>query len=173
MQEKGNVQARRVRRSSGSSKRALAGSEESIAVPSSALYHSPPPGSKNYVTPEGFKRIEEELQALRRVERPRIVEIVSWAAGNGDRSENGDYIYGKKRLREIDRRIRYLTKRHESAHVVDPALQKNHTQVFFGATVTYIDHHGAERTVTIVGIDEADTDKGLVSWVSQIGRAHV
>ncbi len=130
-----------------------------------------PAGSKNYIRPQGFKALASELQELRRVERPKVVEIVSWAAGNGDRSENGDYIYGKKRLREIDRRIRYLTKRHESAHVVDPALQKNHTQVFFGATVTYIDHHGAERTVTIVGIDEADTDKGLVSWVSPVARA--
>ena len=130
-----------------------------------------PAGSKNYIRPQGFKDLETELHQLRRVERPKVVEIVSWAAGNGDRSENCDYIYGKKRLREIDRRIRYLTKRHESAHVVDPALQKNHAQVFFGATVTYIDHHDAERTITIVGVDEADTDAGLVSWVSPVARA--
>ncbi len=130
-----------------------------------------PAGSKNYIRPSGFKKLEEELHHLRRVERPRVVEIVSWAAGNGDRSENGDYIYGKKRLREIDRRIRYLTKRHESAHVVDPALQKNRGQVFFGATVTYIDHHDAERRITIVGIDEADSGHGLVSWVSPVAKA--
>ncbi len=130
-----------------------------------------PTGTKNYIRPRGFARLEEELHQLSRVERPKVVEIVSWAAGNGDRSENGDYIYGKKRLREIDRRIRYLIKRHESAHVVDPALQKNHAQVFFGATVTYIDHHDAERTITIVGVDEADTDNGLVSWVSPVARA--
>ena len=132
---------------------------------------NPIPGGKNYVTPEGFKKLEEELAQLSRVERPKIVEIVSWAAGNGDRSENGDYIYGKKRLREIDRRIRYLIKRHESAEVVDPARQKNHDQVFFGATVTYADKDGAENTIRIVGIDEADLEAGLVSWVSPIARA--
>jgi transcription elongation factor GreB len=132
---------------------------------------SPIPGGKNYVTPEGFKRIEDELQTLSRVERPKIVEIVSWAAGNGDRSENGDYIYGKKRLREIDRRIRYLTKRHESAEVVDPALQKNRAQVFFGATVTYAGTDDVEHTIKIVGVDEADLDTGKVSWISPIARA--
>ncbi len=129
------------------------------------------PGGKNYVTQEGYRRIEEELHNLRRVERPNIVEIVSWAAGNGDRSENGDYIYGKKRLREIDRRIRYLIKRHESAEVVDPTLQKNHDQVFFGATVTYADQDDNEHTVKIVGIDEADLDTGKVSWISPIAKA--
>ena len=129
------------------------------------------PGGKNYVTPEGFQKLQDELLTLRRVERPKVVEIVSWAAGNGDRSENGDYIYGKKRLREIDRRIRYLTKRHESAEVVDPALQKNHKQVFFGATVTYADPAGEERTIRIVGVDQADLTAGLVSWVSPIARA--
>ncbi len=132
---------------------------------------APPPGGKNYVTPEGFKRLEDELHNLSRVERPKIVEIVSWAAGNGDRSENGDYIYGKKRLREIDRRIRYLIKRHETAEVVDPARQKNRAQVFFGAAVTYAGDDGEEKTVRIVGIDEADTSAGLVSWVSPIARA--
>jgi transcription elongation factor GreB len=129
------------------------------------------PTGKNYVTPAGFRKLEEELHNLSRIERPKVVEIVSWAAGNGDRSENGDYIYGKKRLREIDRRIRYLMKRHESAQVVDPALQKNHDQVFFGATVTYADAKGAEHTVKIVGVDEADLDKGLVSWISPIAKA--
>ncbi|MBY0510686.1 MAG: transcription elongation factor GreB [Rhodospirillaceae bacterium] len=132
---------------------------------------SPIPGGKNYVTPEGFKRIEDELQTLSRVERPKIVEIVSWAAGNGDRSENGDYIYGKKRLREIDRRIRYLTKRHESAEVVDPTQQKNRAQVFFGATVTYAGADDVEHTIKIVGVDEADLDAGKVSWISPIARA--
>jgi transcription elongation factor GreB len=130
-----------------------------------------PAGLKNYMTPRGFKLLEDELQQLRRVERPKVVEVVSWAAGNGDRSENGDYIYGKRRLREIDRRIRYLIKRHESATVVDPAQQKNRDQVFFGATVTYADPKGDEKTVTIVGFDEADTDANLVSWVSPIAKA--
>ncbi len=128
-------------------------------------------GLKNYVTPEGFEKLRDELNHLARVERPKVVEVVSWAAGNGDRSENGDYIYGKKRLREIDRRLRYLTKRVESATVVDPKLQKNREQVFFGATVTYVDHHGAEKTVRIVGIDEANLELGMVSWVSPIAKA--
>jgi transcription elongation factor GreB len=140
--------------------------DDALDPPDNAL-----PGGKNYVTPEGFKKLQDELLHLRRVERPKVVEIVSWAAGNGDRSENGDYIYGKKRLREIDRRIRYLTKRHESAEVVDPALQKNRKQVFFGATVTYADGDGVENTVRIVGVDEADLNAGLVSWISPIARA--
>ena len=130
-----------------------------------------PAGTKNYMTPQGFQQISDELRQLTRVDRPKIVEIVSWAAGNGDRSENGDYIYGKRKLREIDRRIRYLTKRHESAEVVDPLQQKNHDQVFFGATVTYLDPHDAEKTVTIVGIDEARLGEGRVSWVAPIARA--
>src|SRR5438309_6099950 len=113
-----------------------------------------PEGSRNYMTPGGFARLKAELSALVDQERPSVVAIVSWAAGNGDRSENGDYIYGKKRLREIDRRIRYLTKRIESAEVVNPALQKNLTRVFFGATVTYTQSDGNTKTVTIVGIDE-------------------
>ena len=132
---------------------------------------SPLPGGKNYVTPEGWKALHDELLNLRRVERPKVVEIVSWATGNGDRSENGDYIYGKKRLREIDRRIRYLTKRSDSAEVVDPARQKNHAQVFFGATVTYAGLDDTEHTVRIVGIDQANLDAGLISWVSPIARA--
>ena len=127
--------------------------------------------AKNYMRPQSFRALEKELHDLLRVERPKVVEIVSWAAGNGDRSENGDYIYGKKRLREIDRRVRFLTKRLEGATVVDPALQKNRAQVFFGATVTYIDHHDAERTITIVGVDEADMTKDLVSWISPVAKA--
>jgi len=130
-----------------------------------------PPGTKNYITPAGLARLQDELRQLRTVERPKVVEVVSWAAGNGDRSENGDYIYGKKRLREIDRRIRFLMKRLEIAEVVDPTQQKNRNRVFFGATVTYVDGRDRERTVRIVGIDEADLAKGAVSWVSPIARA--
>ena len=130
-----------------------------------------PAGTKNYMTPDGHRRMQDELHHLLRIERPKVVEIVSWAAGNGDRSENGDYLYGKRRLREIDRRARFLSKRLEIAEVVDPGRQKNRDRVFFGATVTYEDQHGAERTVTIVGIDEADADHGRVSWVSPIARA--
>src|SRR5437016_4235825 len=130
-----------------------------------------PAGVKNYMTPEGHRRLQDELRQLLRDERPKVVEVVSWAAGNGDRSENGDYLYGKKRLREIDRRIRFLSKRLESAEVVDPARQTRRDQVFFGATVTYADRNGAEKTVTIVGIDEADLDQGQVSWIAPIARA--
>jgi len=130
-----------------------------------------PAGVKNYMTPEGHRRMQEELRHLLREERPKTVEVVSWAAGNGDRSENGDYIYGKKRLREIDRRIRFLTKRLEIAEIVDPRRQTRRDQVFFGASVTYADPRGAEKTVTIVGIDEADLDRGQVSWISPIARA--
>jgi len=132
----------------------------------------PLPGhAKNYVTPGGQAALQAEVMQLRQHERPKVVEIVTWAASNGDRSENADYHYAKKRLREIDRRIRFLTKRLEIAQVVDPAQQKNRDQVFFGATVTYEDFRGAERTVTIVGIDEADLDQGQVSWISPIARA--
>jgi transcription elongation factor GreB len=130
-----------------------------------------PVGFKNYMTPQGHRRLQEELRKLLRVERPKVVDVVSWAAGNGDRSENGDYIYGKRRLREIDRRIRFLSKRLEIAQVVDPGQQKNLDQVFFGATVTYSHERGTERTITIVGVDEADLDRGQVSWVSPIARA--
>jgi transcription elongation factor GreB len=130
-----------------------------------------PAGSKNYVTPEGYARLRAELQDLIGNERPKIVEIVSWAAGNGDRSENGDYIYGKRRLREIDRRIRFLTKRLEHTQIVDPAQQTKPDQVFFGATVTYADDKGTEHTITIVGIDEADLADAKVSWISPIARA--
>ena len=130
-----------------------------------------PTGVKNYMTPEGHRHMLQELRRLTREERPKVVEVVAWAAGNGDRSENGDYIYGKKRLREIDGRIRFLSKRLESAEVVDPRQQKNRDQVFFGASVTYADRRGTEKTVTIVGIDEADLDRGQVSWISPIARA--
>jgi transcription elongation factor GreB len=115
--------------------------------------------------------LQDELRRLIREERPKTVEIVSWAAGNGDRSENGDYIYGKKKLREIDRRIRFLTKRLESAEIVDPAQQTRRDQVFFGATVTYAGSDGAEKTITIVGVDEVDPERGRVSWISPIARA--
>ena len=130
-----------------------------------------PAGIKNYMTPAGHRRMQDELRHLLRDERPKVVEVVAWAAGNGDRSENGDYIYGKKRLREIDRRIRFLTKRLESAEVVDPSRQTRRDQVFFGATVTYADARDQERTVRIVGIDEARLDHGEVSWISPIARA--
>ncbi|MBX9936898.1 MAG: transcription elongation factor GreB [Burkholderiaceae bacterium] len=130
-----------------------------------------PAGSKNYITPVGYARLKTELLALIDTERPRIVEIVHWAASNGDRSENGDYLYGKKRLREIDRRIRFLTQRLELAEVVDPAVHLGNSQVFFGATVTYVDDVDCERTVTILGIDEADSAQGQISWVSPVARA--
>jgi transcription elongation factor GreB len=130
-----------------------------------------PGGGKNYMTPQGFARLRGELLQLMDEERPKVVEAVHWAAKNGDRSENGDYIYGKKRLREIDRRIRFLTKRLEIAEVTDPAVHHGQDQVFFGATVTYAEESGQERTVTILGIDEADSAQGQVSWISPIARA--
>ena len=130
-----------------------------------------PAGTKNYLTPAGYARLRAELLALLDVERPKVVEVVSWAAKNGDRSENGDYLYGKKRLREIDRRIRFLTRRLDIAEVADPALHHGGDQVFFGATVTYANPRGEERTVTIKGVDEADSLNGEVSWVSPIARA--
>jgi len=129
-----------------------------------------PSGARNYMTPGGYARLRAELFSLIDDERPKVVEIVHWAASNGDRSENGDYLYGKKRLREIDRRIRFLTKRLEIAEVVDPAVHHGSDQVFFGATVTYAEASGTERTVTILGIDEADSLQGQVSWVSPIAR---
>lgn len=131
-----------------------------------------PAGGKNYITPQGYARLRGELLQLIDDERPKVVEVVHWAASNGDRSENGDYLYGKKRLREIDRRIRFLTKRLEIAEVTDPSLHHGHDQVFFGATVTYAEEDtGVERTVTILGIDEADSAHGQVSWISPIARA--
>jgi transcription elongation factor GreB len=130
-----------------------------------------PAGGKNYITPQGYARLRAELLQLMDEERPKVVEAVHWAARNGDRSENGDYIYGKKRLREIDRRIRFLTKRLEIAEVTDPCLHHGRDQVFFGATVTYADEAGQERTVTILGIDEAQSSLGQVSWISPVARA--
>jgi transcription elongation factor GreB len=129
-----------------------------------------PPGGKNYITPPGYKRLRDELLQLIDVDRPQVVEVVHWAASNGDRSENGDYLYGKKRLREIDRRIRFLTRRLEIAVVTEPSLHHGNDQVFFGATVRYVDDLDEQRTVTIVGIDEADSSAGQVSWVSPIAR---
>jgi transcription elongation factor GreB len=130
-----------------------------------------PVGGKNYVTPAGYARLRAELLELMDTERPKVVEAVHWAAKNGDRSENGDYLYGKKRLREIDRRIRFLTKRLEIAEITNPAVHHGQEQVFFGATVTYLEPGGTERTVTILGIDEADSTQGQVSWISPIARA--
>ena len=130
-----------------------------------------PAGSKNYITPAGYARLRAELIALIDDERPKMVETVSWAAKNGDRSENGDYLYGKKRLREIDRRIRFLTKRLALAEVADPSLHHGGDQIFFGATVTYANGQGEERTITIIGVDEADNLQGQVSWISPIARA--
>ncbi|MBP6901181.1 MAG: transcription elongation factor GreB [Burkholderiaceae bacterium] len=130
-----------------------------------------PAGSKNYMTPQGYQRLRAELLQLIDDERPKMVETVSWAAKNGDRSENGDYLYGKKRLREIDRRIRFLTKRLDIAEVADPSAHHGSDQVFFGATVTYANGRGEQRTITIKGIDEADALAGEVSWIAPIARA--
>ncbi|MDZ5457689.1 transcription elongation factor GreB [Azohydromonas lata] len=130
-----------------------------------------PAGGRNYMTPQGYARLRAELLQLIDEERPKTVEVVSWAAKNGDRSENGDYLYGKKRLREIDRRIRFLTKRLDVAEVADPSAHHGSDQVFFGATVTYADAQGAEHTITIKGIDEVDNLKGEVSWIAPIARA--
>lgn len=130
-----------------------------------------PPGAKNYITPQGYARLRDELIELIDVERPKVVEAVHWAAKNGDRSENGDYIYGKKRLREIDRRIRFLSKRLEIAEITDPAIHAGGDRIFFGATVRYADEAGEVRTVTILGIDEADSAQAQVSWVSPVARA--
>ena len=130
-----------------------------------------PSGTRNYMTRRGHAALRAEFEHLVKVERPAMVQVVSWAAGNGDRSENGDYIYGKKRLREIDRRIRFLTKRLESAVIVDPAEQQNREQVFFAATVTVCDADGNEATYQIVGIDEANAQEGRISWISPLARA--
>jgi transcription elongation factor GreB len=130
-----------------------------------------PQGAKNYLTVAGYQRLRQELMALLDDERPKVVEAVSWAAKNGDRSENGDYLYGKKRLREIDRRIRFLTKRLDIAEVVDPSVHHGNEQVFFGATVRYASDHGEERTIRIIGVDEAESAQGEVSWIAPIARA--
>jgi len=139
--------------------------EEDGALPSI------PAGTRNYMTPGGFARLRGELIQLMDEERPKVVEAVHWAAKNGDRSENGDYLYGKKRLREIDRRIRFLGKRLEIAEITDPSVHHGRDQVFFGATVRYADETGEERSVTILGIDEAESAKSEVSWISPIARA--
>ena len=139
--------------------------EDDLAAP--AL----PAGSKNYMTPAGYAQLDAEFNQLWKVERPKLVEIISWAASNGDRSENGDYIYGKKRLREVDRRIRFLSKRLEHAEVVDPARREATDQVYFGATVTVADRDGSESTYAIVGIDEADAGRGRIAWNSPMARA--
>ncbi len=130
-----------------------------------------PLGTNNYMTPGGHSRMLAELNQLLRVERPEVVSVVSWAAGNGDRSENGDYIYGKKRLREIDRRIRFLSKRLERAVVVDPGAREQSDKVYFGATVTVIDEAGEQARYSLVGIDEADPAKGRISWISPLAKA--
>jgi transcription elongation factor GreB len=145
-------------------KESEADGEEDLQLP--AL----PSGGKNYMTPAGYAALRAELLDLMDTERPKIVDVVHWAASNGDRSENGDYLYGKKRLREIDRRIRFLTKRMEIAEITEPSLHFGSDQVFFGATVTYADPAGAQRSVRIMGIDEADSARGEVSWVSPIAR---
>ena len=129
-----------------------------------------PVGSRNYITPAGYARLRSELFTLMDDERPKVVEAVYWAASNGDRSENGDYLYGKKRLREIDRRIRFLTGRLELAVITEPSLHHGNAQIFFGATVTYVDDLDEKRTITITGIDEADSAAGEVSWISPIAR---
>lgn len=144
--------------------------EEELDPPEEDAHAGLPPGAKNYMTPAGAERLRAEWTQLAKVERPKVVEVVSWAAGNGDRSENGDYIYGKRRLREIDRRIRFLSKRLEIAEIVDPARQQHLEQVFFGATVVYRNGRGEEHTVTLVGIDETESTAGRISWVSPLAR---
>lgn len=141
-------------------------SENDETEPSAQL----PLGTKNYITPSGYRKLKDELDHLWKVERPELVKTITWAASNGDRSENGDYIYGKKRLREIDRRVRFLRKRMELAEVVDPAQRGDCEQIFFGATVTVCDDNGCENTYSIVGVDEADAGAGLISWVSPLAR---
>ena len=139
--------------------------DDAVALPSLPI------GTRNYLTPAGYARLRAELMRLLDDERPQVVEVVSWAAKNGDRSENGDYLYGKKRLREIDRRIRFLTQRLDIAEIADPSVHFGADQVFFGATVTYVNQRDEERTVTIKGIDETDNLRGEVSWISPIARA--
>lgn len=129
-----------------------------------------PAGAKNYITPNGYRKLKAELEQLWKIERPALVKTITWAASNGDRSENGDYIYGKKRLREIDRRVRFLRKRLDMAEVVDPAQRGACDQIFFGATVAVCDRKGCEHTYSIVGVDEADVGRGLISWVSPLAR---
>ncbi|MBS1145625.1 MAG: greB [Proteobacteria bacterium] len=141
--------------------------DEEETLPSLSL----PAGTRNYISPAGHAKLKDELEHLVKRERPHVVEVVAWAASNGDRSENGDYIYGKRHLREIDRRIRFLTKRIENAEVVDPLRQGSNDQIFFGARVTLADADGIENTYTIVGVDEADVSRGRISWISPLARA--
>ena len=144
--------------------------EETADDDDAAVLPQVPAGTRNYITPAGYARLRSELLDLIDVERPKVVDVVHWAASNGDRSENGDYLYGKKRLREIDRRIRFLTKRLEVAELTDPSVHHGNEQVFFGAEVTYIDEDGMRTTIVILGIDEADSARGEVTWVSPIAR---
>ncbi|MEX0960175.1 MAG: transcription elongation factor GreB [Burkholderiales bacterium] len=144
------------------------GSEEDEAEASADAL---PAGTRNYITPAGFKRLKDEALQLLDRERPELVKVIQWAASNGDRSENADYIYGKRRLREIDRRIRFLTKRLDAAVVVDPATRDPTDQVFFGATVTVLHGNGDEKTYSIVGMDEVDLSRGRISWISPLARA--
>ena len=144
--------------------------EETADDDDAAVLPQVPAGTRNYITPAGYARLRSELLDLIDVERPKVVDVVHWAASNGDRSENGDYLYGKRRLREIDRRIRFLTKRLEVAELTDPSVHHGNEQVFFGAEVTYIDEDGTRTTVVILGIDEADSARGEVTWVSPIAR---
>jgi len=125
----------------------------------------------NYITPEGYRRLRAEYEALFGEERPKLVETIAWAAANGDRSENGDYIYGRKRLREIDRRLGFLSRRMKDAKVVEPAAQPERSKVYFGATVILVDENDTERTLTLVGEDETDPASGRIAWSSPIGRA--
>jgi len=143
------------------------GDDDDELEPSSPL----PAGVKNYLTPGGYQKLRDELDHLWKIERPALVKTITWAASNGDRSENGDYIYGKKRLREIDRRVRFLRKRLDMAEVVDPSTRGECDQVFFGATVTVCDDNGCENVYSIVGVDEADVGNGRISWVSPLARA--
>ncbi|TIC78759.1 transcription elongation factor GreB [Crenobacter intestini] len=129
-----------------------------------------PSSGKNYITPQGWQRLKDELYQLVNRERPEVVQVVNWAASNGDRSENGDYLYGKRRLREIDRRIRFLTRRLEAAEVVDPELREATDQIFFSATVEILRGDGTEQTLSIVGVDEIDLARGRISWISPIAR---
>lgn len=128
-------------------------------------------GGKNYVTSGGYQRLKDEFDQLWKVERPELVKIISWAASNGDRSENGDYIYGKRRLREIDRRLRFLSRRLDNAEIIDPQKRGECDQVFFGATVTVCNQRGEEQTYSIVGIDEAEPGRGWISWISPLAKA--
>jgi transcription elongation factor GreB len=141
--------------------------EDDSELPAPAI----PVGAKNYITPDGYQRLKDELLTLIDVDRPEVVRIVHWAASNGDRSENGDYIYGKKRLREIDRRIRFLTKRLDLAEVVDPSVHHGSDQIFFGATVCYKNNQDSVHTITILGIDELDPLHGKISWIAPVARA--